>query len=116
MCAGTRFILVIATTFLFLLTAHSQSDMVDQMTTPERLQKHVWWPTKRSNPPDHYVGDTACAACHAGIAKAQATSEMAQTLIPADRSTFLTSYYGKSVKVDGYSYQIFRGPQGAAFR
>lgn len=116
MFAGRRILLAVAAVVMVSLTASSQSDMVDQMTTQERLQKHLWWPTKPSDSPDQFVGNQACAGCHASIAKTQAISEMAQTLMPADQSRILTSHYGEQIKVDGYLYRIFLGPQGAAFR
>ena len=106
----------VAAVSLLSLMASAQSDLVDQMTTPERLQKHAWWPTKLSTTAGQYVGNKACAACHASISRSQAKSEMAQTLMPADQSPFLTSQYGKQITVDGYVYQIFHDSHGPAFR
>src|ERR1022692_3652352 len=116
MMPGMRLVLVFGTVLMTVLVASSQSDMIDQMTTPERLRQHLWWPTKLSSAPDKFVGNGACAACHAAIVKSQATSEMAQTLMAADQSHFLTSRYGKQVTVDGFVYRIFRGPEGPAFQ
>jgi hypothetical protein len=116
MMPGMRLVLVFGTVLVTVVAASSQSNMVDQMTTPERLRQQVWWPTKLSSAPDKFVGNEVCAACHAAIVKSQATSEMAQTLMPAEQSPFLTSRYGKQVTVDGFVYRIFRGPEGPAFQ
>src|SRR5664279_3729220 len=91
---GLRLVLVLGTVLMTVVVASSQSNMVDQMTTPERLRQHLWWPTKLSTTADKFVGNEVCAACHAAIVKSQATSEMAQTLMPAEQSPFLTSRYG----------------------
>src|SRR5450631_2764428 len=112
MSSGMRLVFVFGTVLMTVVAATSQSNMVDQMTTPERLRQHLWWPTKLSSAPDKFVGNEACAACHAAIVKSQATSEMAQTLMPADQSPFLTSRYGKQLTVDGFVYRIFPGPAG----
>lgn len=114
---GSRHLIVtLAAVLMVSLMASSQSDLVDQMTTPERLQKQPWWPTKLSTAPDQFVGNKTCAACHASIAKSQAKSEMAETLIPADQSEILASHSGKQITVDGFHYELFDGPQGASFR
>ncbi len=98
-----------------LLFAPPQSTLKDQMTTPERLNKFSWWPTKLSTSADKYVGSAVCSDCHADIAKNQKESEMGQTLMPAGQSKFLSSHYGREVKVDGFTYQILRSTQGATF-
>lgn len=116
MLPGRVLVLRVAAVVMVSLMAFAQNDLVEQMTTPERLHKYPWWPTKLSATPDQFVGNKACASCHASIAMAQASSEMAQTLMPASQSPYLTSYYGKRIKVDGFVYQIFRGPQDPEFK
>src|SRR5215472_2324380 len=97
------------------LLATAQSSLVDEMTTQERLQKNAWWPTKLSHGSEKYVGTAVCAPCHAEIAKAQATAEMAQSLQQAGRAQALTSNFGQTIFVDGFSYQLTGNAHGGAF-
>ena len=92
----------------------SQDTLADEMSTTERLSRSAWWPTKFSGSSDKYVGNAACAECHAGITKAQQESEMGRTLMPVAESK-LASYAGKQVSVDGFLYQFLSTPQGLAF-
>ncbi len=107
--------------FLVLLVAaavllgSSSDTLVDEMTTQERIDKNPWWPTKLSSSADKYVGSAACAECHSDIAKSQAQSEMAQSLMPASQSEYLTAEYGKTLTVDGFNYHIEKTVQGPKF-
>jgi len=113
--AGLRAIAPTAVACFLVIMACAQSDLVDQMTTQERIAKYAWWPTKGSVPSDKYVGNEACVGCHAAIAKSQAKSEMGQTLLPAADSLSLTSNFGKPFKVDGFIYQVNHGPESPIF-
>jgi len=101
--------------FAIALIGSSRDTLVDEMTTPERIDKYPWWPTKLSTPADKFVGSAVCAQCHAEIAKSQAQSEMAQSLVPASQSEYLTSQYGKHLAVDGFNYEILKAAQGPTF-
>jgi hypothetical protein len=92
----------------------AQDALADQMSTPERLARHPWWPTKPANPADKYVGNEVCAECHAGIVQSQRASEMAQTLIPALQSK-VAEFAGKSVTIDGITYEFLSAGQGVSF-
>ena len=37
------------------------------VTTQQRLESEVWWPTKSTSPLESYAGTTGCAACHADV-------------------------------------------------
>jgi len=97
------------------LLATAQSSLVDEMTTQERLQKNAWWPTKLSRGSEKYVGTAVCASCHAEIAKAQATAEMAQSLQQAGRALPLLTHFGQTISVDGFSYHLTGNADGAGF-
>ena len=75
------------------------------MSTPERLARHTWWPTKQSSPADKFVGSEACVKCHVDIAKSQRESEMGRTLMPAEQSK-AAEYAGKTITVDGFTYEF----------
>ena len=111
-----RFLLLLGVAmFAVALIGSSRDTLVDEMTTPERIDKYPWWPTKLSAPADKFVGSAVCAECHAEIAKSQAQSEMAQSLVPASQSEYLTSQYGKHLAVDGFNYEILKTAQGPTF-
>lgn len=97
------------------LLAPAQSSLVDEMTTQERLQKNAWWPTKLSRGSEKYAGTVVCASCHAEIAKAQATAEMAHSLQPASHAQVLVGHFGQTISVDGFSYQLTGNGDRAAF-
>jgi len=93
----------------------AQDTLADQMSTIERLAHQAWWPTKPANPNDKYVGSAVCAECHKDIAAAQRESEMARTLLPVDHSK-AADYVGKSITVDGFSYDFIEEDKTLAFR
>src|SRR5499427_4165264 len=110
-----RLILFFGVLLAVELLATAQSSLIDEMTTQERLEKHAWWPTKLSRGSEKYVGTAVCAPCHAEIAKAQATAEMAQSLQPAGRALPLLAHFGQTISVDGFSYHLTGNANGAAF-
>lgn len=108
-------LLIIMAAFATALIGSSRDTLIEEMTTQERIDKYPWWPTKLSTPSDKFVGSAVCAECHADIAKSQSKSEMAQSLMPASESEYLTSQYGKHLSVDGFNYEIVKTPQGPSF-
>ncbi len=96
------------------VNSEQDKGLADQMSTSERLAKNAWWPTKPANSDDKYVGSAVCAECHADIARSQSESEMAQTLMPAKQAK-VAEYAGKSVTVDGVTYNFLSAGDGIAF-
>jgi len=78
---GSRVILlaIAAAALAVSLTTFAQqpATVADQLSTPERIKKNKWWPLKGTVPRDEYVGNTACARCHASIVATQSKSAMA---------------------------------------
>jgi hypothetical protein len=66
--------------------------LVEQLATEDRLRKSAWWPTKGSFGRSDFVGDAACARCHADIVAVQKSSAMAQTATRAEDSELLAKY------------------------
>src|SRR5438270_2651043 len=112
------FAAIIAGTILLCFSIRAsagQDTLADQMSTLERLAKYPWWPTKLATPADKFAGSDSCAQCHKDIARSQREAEMARTLIPAEGSE-VAAYAGKSVKVDGFTYEFLQERQGLSFR
>ena len=108
------FLLLLMASAIFLIGA-SRDTLVDQMTTPERIDMYPWWPTKLATAKDKFAGSAVCAECHADISRSQQQSEMAQSLMPADKSEHLANEYGKTLSVDGFEYEIQKTAQGPSF-
>jgi Cytochrome c554 and c-prime len=56
--------------------SHTDSNPIS-LSTPDRLEDAVWWPTKGTAPRNEYVGTEECAKCHHAKATSQTLTEMA---------------------------------------
>lgn len=78
------------------------------MTTADHLQAPGWWPTKGSEPREHYVGSAACASCHSRIVESQKTTQMANAAERATPAAF--AKYGitgpVTAAVGDYRYEV----------
>jgi len=83
--------------------------IADQYSTPERVKRPGWWPTKGSASRDEFSGSQACVPCHSSIAQTQFQTKMALTAEPATRSKFLQS--GVAFSQGSFTYQIERSGQ-----
>ena len=97
-----------------VLLAQQPATIADQFSTPERLRKNRWWPTKASPAREEYVGNAACAQCHAAIASDYKNSAMAQTSVPAADSRILRAN-PLEYRLGPYTYKITQTPQGADY-
>jgi hypothetical protein len=78
------------------------------LSTTDRLQDTVWWPTKGAASRNDYVGTEECAKCHSEKATSQASTPMAQASSrPAD-SDFLHGEARFNFWQSPYSYRIER--------
>jgi hypothetical protein len=76
-----------------------------QLSTPERIHKHVWWPTKGTARRDDFVGTATCAQCHASLAAGQTRHAMANTAIrPADSA--ILKAHPLDMTLGPYAYRI----------
>jgi Cytochrome c554 and c-prime len=96
------------------LRAQQPATIADQLSTPERLRKYRWWPTQTKPAREDYVGNAACAQCHASIAVDYESTSMAQTSVPAADSEILRANPLK-YQLGPYTYQITQTPQGASY-
>jgi Cytochrome c554 and c-prime len=88
--------------------------LADQLATEDRLRKNGWWPTKGSFRRSDFVGDAACARCHAEIAAVQEKTAMAQTATRAKDSALLAKY-PLNQKLGEYSYRASVEGQSANY-
>jgi len=95
--------------------AASPGSEIDRMSTPERVHQEAWWPTKLLLSGKNYVGDSACAQCHASKAKSTSNTEMTQALLLAQDSEVLRSRSGTTFDLDSFTYKLEHAQQGYAF-
>ena len=61
---------------LFAVAGRPQSIELRPATTEDHLSDKGWWPTRRALATDVFVGDSACAKCHAPLVSGQVGSAM----------------------------------------
>ena len=83
------------------------------MATSDRVQAPGFWPTKGAPPREEYLGAEACTRCHAGHARAGATS-MARTAVRAADSGVLRGHES-CVRLSGYDYEIRRATRQSVY-
>ena len=111
---ASRFIAVatLAAGFTVSLTSLAQqpATIADQLSTPERVRKHKWWPLNGTAPRKEYVGSATCAQCHASIAATQKQSAMARTAMHAEDSALLRQHAPElNFPLGPYRYRIAPG-------
>jgi hypothetical protein len=99
----------------FAVHAGTPTSVVDRMSTPERLDREVWWPTKLMPSRKDFVGSEACAQCHASVASVAKGSEMARALLRPEDSEVLRTREGQHFELESYLYKLEHTPQGRAF-
>jgi len=70
-------------------SSNGPATLAEQLSTEERVNKPGWWPTKGTFPRQEFVGNQACASCHAGIVAEQKESAMARTATRAGNAKWL---------------------------
>jgi len=88
--------------------------IAEQLATEDRLRKPTWWPTKGSFRRGDFVGDAACARCHAEIVAIQKTSAMRRTAMRAEDSELLAKY-PLNYKLGEYSYHASSDGRTASY-
>ncbi len=90
--------------------AQQPATIADQLSTPERIRKHTWWPLNGAGPREDYVGSATCVQCHASIVATQSQSAMANTAIRAEDSTLLKQHAAElKFALGPYRYRITTG-------
>ena len=90
-------------------------EVTERMSTQERVDREVWWPTKLLPSRKDFVGSEACAQCHASVASSVRDTEMAKALLRPEDSEILRAHDGQSFRLDSYLYKLERTPQGHTF-
>jgi hypothetical protein len=101
--AGGRFILLVCGLTLSI-ASRAQSPI------PRNFPRYDWEPTI-AQPGARYVGNAACAPCHASESASQPNTPMAKALERPEESEILRNYPRLKVQVGLYTYEIRReGP------
>src|SRR5579859_1189443 len=77
-----------------------------QLSTYDHLTEPGWWPQREPTSRKEFVGNAACAKCHATITASQETTAMAHTLMPSAAADVLHSRTDLSFRNGKYLYQI----------
>jgi hypothetical protein len=88
--------------------------LAEQQATEDRLRKPTWWPTKGNSPRNDFVGNAACARCHAEIVAVQKSTAMAQTATRAQDSQLLAGH-PLTFTLGSYTYQANSDGQTATY-
>lgn len=96
----------------FVELSHSQhhpaASAPISLSTLDRLEDMVWWPTKGAASRSEYVGTAECANCHSSKAASQLFTEMAQASTRQVDSAFLEGQEALNFRQAPYSYEIVR--------
>ena len=85
------------------------------LTTPDRLQDPGWWPTKGDPAANAYVGEAACAQCHAGITATQHETPMYHAATRPAQSTILAQHPSLTFHEGHYTETIQQTASGTTF-
>lgn len=107
------FIAALAFVIPIAIFAQQPATVADQLSTPERLRKPGWWPTKGSAARNEFVGPGACAECHASLSEGQKLHSMALTSMPAAKSEILRKDKGESFRIGNYTYSLTHTADGS---
>lgn len=91
----------------------ADSDRIS-LTTEDRLEDMLWWPTKSVASRGEYIGTEECAKCHSSTAASQMSTEMALTSSRSVDSAFLDGHGALAFQQAPYNYEIER--KGDAIR
>jgi Cytochrome c554 and c-prime len=77
-----------------------------QLSTEDHLAEPGFWPRQSHTSNEVFVGNEACAKCHAGMVASQEMTPMAQTAMPASVADILHAHPDMSFKPNQYNYRI----------
>jgi hypothetical protein len=78
------------------------------LSTLDRIEDLVWWPTKGTAARSEYAGTAECANCHSLEAASQLVTEMARASTRPPDPAFLEGKQTLSFRQAPYSYEIVR--------
>ena len=106
---------------LALRAQHLADRSTSGVTTQQRLESELWWPTMSTSPIESYAGSTGCVACHVDVSggRAPATAMAGaashtnnkEVLLAADASRFESGdlHYLLHQDLDGPELSVSRG-------
>jgi hypothetical protein len=96
----------VALILLSIFTGFAPVLLRAQLSTYDHLTEPGWWPRREPTSSKEFVGNAACATCHATITASQKTTAMARTLMPAATAEVLHSRMDLSFRNGKYLYEI----------
>lgn len=82
------------------------SSAVGQLSTEDHVADPGFWPTQSQPSSQEFVGDSACARCHARMTASQRLTPMARTMLPPAVAEVLRENSDLSFQVKNYVYKI----------
>jgi hypothetical protein len=90
-----------------------------QLSTEDHLAEPGFWPRQSHTSNEVFVGNQACAKCHANMVASQEMTPMAQTAMPASVAEILHGHPDMSFKPNQYTYRIqtsfIKGVSGSVY-
>jgi hypothetical protein len=77
--------------------------------------KNSWWPTKNGEASEDFLGNKACANCHAEKTASQITTPMAHAAQTASGAKILRDHPSLSAKRGPFTYAISQTPEGYSY-
>jgi predicted CXXCH cytochrome family protein len=95
------------------LHAQSTTERSTQVTTQERLETELWWPTKSTSPLRAYAGSKSCLQCHTQTERAT-SMQRAATVAGAD--DFLAGHLSPTLNTSAITYTLAKKATGLEFQ
>jgi len=99
----------------FLLACALTGTAPAQLSTLEHLAQPGFWPTRINRSSSDFVGITACAKCHAGIADSQKNTSMARSAARSPDDDSLRSHPHLKLQQGRYQYAIETNSTGSIY-
>jgi hypothetical protein len=104
---------------VFALGAQRQTDSDEaRVTTQQRLESELWWPTMSTSPLESYVGTTRCVGCHTDVGDGLSGTSVTAMAGAASRfggADFVRTTSGGSFESGDFKYFLHAGPEGLEY-
>lgn len=114
---ATRAALLVCVTVASLcsgLDAGSQPTWIS-LPSDNRFSSPDWWPRKGTAPRSEYVGNAACAECHAEKVATQAKTGMGLAAMTADKAPQLRNHPELAFQLGTYNYSLRTAAEGSTY-
>lgn len=87
------------------------------LATASRLEraKNSWWPTKKAQSREDFVGNKVCASCHSEKTASQAATPMANAARPVSDAKILRAHPALTATRGKFTYDISQTPEGFTY-